>query len=171
MTPEQIGAVVGANVIPALAPLTAAVGAVVATAVRRPQTAPDRLDIWLRWWFAVAVGVGALWIGITFLVVPDYFAHSIGYHPSHFQIEIAAANLGFAAVGFLCVRVTDSAREVGMIGYLIFLWGAAAEHLVSWLVYGDANPGNVGAIDVVDVVVPLVALLLTRARRRTATIA
>lgn len=146
-----------------------AVTALIAWLRARRLPAPDRagrLDTWLRWWYGMAIGLGAAWIGIAFLIVPQFFAEQIGYPQTAFQTEVAFANLGFAAIGFCCIRITDHAREVGAFGYLIFLWGALAEHIHTAVAYGNIRPGNVGGILIVDFVVPLVALLLCRARRR-----
>lgn len=125
-----------------------------------------RLDTWLRWWYGLAIGVGAAWIGIAFLLVPQVFADQIGYAQTPFQTEVACANLAFATIGFCCIRITDRAREVGALGYLVFLWGALIEHVHTAIAYDNIRPGNVGGILIVDFVVPLVALLLCRARRR-----
>ncbi|WP_167131564.1 DUF6790 family protein [Paramicrobacterium chengjingii] len=163
---QETFTLVGTLVTPLLFPIIAVVVALVQIKKKSFDSLKDRLNAWLRSWFMFAVGFGALWIALAFVIAPKYFAGNIGFTPSPFQFEVAMANLGFAVVGFCCVRITDRAREVGMIGYLIFLFGAAVGHIIQFFVAHNDNPANIGTIVLVDIGVPVVALLLLRARRR-----
>ncbi|WP_163573837.1 DUF6790 family protein [Fodinicola feengrottensis] len=49
---------------------------------------------------------------------------------------------------------------------MIFLVGAAIEHVYNFVVNNDIQPGNVGTILLADVGVPVVALILILASRR-----
>ncbi|WP_068747040.1 DUF6790 family protein [Tsukamurella pseudospumae] len=147
---------------PVLFPVIAVIGASIRSA-RRPGR---RLETWQRWWLTWA-GVGAAWVGISFLVAPDMMAHEIGFPIGNpFQFEIAFTNLGFAAMALVLAFRYPEFRLMYGVGYAIFLWGAAFGHLFQWFAHGDHQPGNTGGILVVDIMVPAVIIVLALLDRR-----
>src|ERR1700761_1798368 len=98
--------------VPVVWLLIACVGALIRT--RGVTDRAARLETWQRWWAVAALGCGSLWMTVSFLLIPDYMADTIGFAHSPFQTEIAFANLALALLGFRAVRA--SARERLTIG-------------------------------------------------------
>lgn len=151
---------------PLFFPLLAVVGAAVHSR-RRPGAA---LEVWQRWWLVCAVGCGASWVGISFLIAPDYMAETIGFATgSPFQFEIAFANLGFAVSGIALAFRQSNARLIFGIGYGIFLWGATIGHLHEWFNHDNHRAGNTGGILIYDIAIPAVIVFFALAAQRQRT--
>ncbi|TWS23516.1 hypothetical protein FK268_14635 [Tsukamurella sputi] len=149
-------------------PLIFPIAAVVWAAFRSARRPGERLEIWQR---AVlfAAGLGAAWVGVFFLLVPDTMANEIGFPAGNpFQFEIAFTNLGFAAMAIVLVFRHREFRLFYGIGYAIFLWGAAFGHLDQWFAHGDHQLGNTGGILFVDILVPAFIIVLALVDRRGA---
>ncbi len=151
--------------VPLLVPIVVVIGALIAT---RRACGLSALDIWTRWWFVGCIGFGAIvFVGITFLLIPASMAEQIGYSTANdFQREIAFTNIGWGVAAILAAYRSATTRMTGLIGYTIFLWGAAVGHIYEYVAHGDHAAGNTGGILVYDVGVPLVALLLVAAQQR-----
>lgn len=153
---------------PLIFPLLTAIGAAFrARQVRRAGGAV--LETLIRWWLGGAVFLGAATVGVSFLLIPDYMAGSIGFpNGKPFQFEIAWANLGFALMGLLCITFRPGARLVTGLGYATFLWGATYGHIDQYMVGGDHEAGNTGGILVYDVAIPLVLIVPVLIQERRA---
>ncbi|MFJ3895087.1 DUF6790 family protein [Streptomyces sp. NPDC090083] len=127
-----------------------------------------RLEIWQRWWAMCALGLGSLWMTISFVTIPDVMATAIGFERTPFEFEIAFANLGLAVMGFRAASPRATARERVTIGLGagMFLWGAVIGHLYQWFASGDHEPGNTGGVLVYDVLIPAVMIALARYAQR-----
>ncbi|MFE9577071.1 DUF6790 family protein [Nocardia sp. NPDC006044] len=151
---------------PLIWPLIAVVGALVAT--RNSPSRAAALETWQRWWAVVALGLGSLWMTISFLTVPEVMATAIGFDPSQFQFEIAFANLGLAVMGFRAVSASARERITIGLGAGMFLWGALIGHVYQWFAHGDHAPGNTGGVLVCDLLFPAVMIVLAYRARRLA---
>ncbi|MET8974940.1 DUF6790 family protein [Streptomyces sp. NPDC004539] len=142
--------------------LVAVVGALIRT--RRSTSRAQALETWQRWWAAVALGCGSLWMTISFLAIPDTMATAIGFARTPFEFEIAFANLGLAVMGLRAASPAASPRERLTIGLAagMFLWGAIAGHLYQWFAHGDHAPGNTGGVLAYDLLIPAVVIILAR---------
>ncbi|GCD33330.1 hypothetical protein OEIGOIKO_01049 [Streptomyces chrestomyceticus JCM 4735] len=134
------------------------------------RRSPDRpaAEIWQRWWSVGALGIGSLWITISFLAIPEGMADAIGFTPSPFQFEIAFANLGLALLGFRGASASPRERLTSGLAAAAFLWGAAIGHVYQWFAHGDHAAGNTGGILANDLLIPAVMIALAaRDVRRT----
>ncbi|WP_045074160.1 DUF6790 family protein [Psychromicrobium lacuslunae] len=145
---------------PLLFPLIAVIGATFHA--RRKSLKLSSAEIWFRWWAIVALGGGGLWMTLSFLFIPDFMSEMIGFTLSPFATEIAFANLGIAVTGFRALKASYRERVTIGIGSGMFLWGATLGHLNQWLANGDTAPGNVGAVLIYDVAIPLLILVFAR---------
>jgi hypothetical protein len=106
-------------------------------------------------------------IGICYLfnfIMHGFFgrmsAEFIGWADSPFQFEVAAASLGFAAVGFLAAFRSFDLRLAAILGPAFFLLGAAAGHVYQMMTAHNFAPGNAGVIFYMDIILPLIGFLL-----------
>jgi hypothetical protein len=160
-----------AYVIATLSPLTwplwTTVGALIhSRRVRRRHG--DLLELWIRWWLLGGMALGALTIAVTFWIVPGFMAGSMGYATGPYQLEVSFTNLAFAVMAVLCVR-QPAARVVVLVGFAVFMWGAALGHLDQAVAHHNLTPGNTGGILVYDLGLPaLLLVLVLRQRHRDA---
>ncbi|WP_030020828.1 DUF6790 family protein [Streptomyces monomycini] len=134
------------------------------------RRSPDRptAEIWQRWWAVGALGIGSLWITLTFLAFPEAMADAIGFAHSPFQFEIAFANLALAVLGFRGASASPRERLTSGLAAAAFLWGAAIGHVYQWFANGDHAAGNTGGILANDILIPAVMIALAaRDVRRT----
>ncbi|MFI7000551.1 DUF6790 family protein [Nocardia sp. NPDC050175] len=153
--------------VPLIWPLIAVVGATIAT--RHSPSRAAALETWQRWWAVVALGLGSLWMTISFLTVPEVMATAIGFNSTPFQFEIAFANLGLAVMGFRAVSATARERITIGLGAGMFLWGALIGHVYQWFAHGDHAPGNTGGVLVYDLLFPAVMIILAYRAQRLST--
>jgi hypothetical protein len=157
-----------AYVIATLSPLTWPVYTVIGGLIhgrRVRRRGGDLLELWIRWWLLGGMALGALTIAVTFWVVPGFMAGSMGYATGPYQFEVSCTNLAFAVMAVLCVRRRDS-RLVVLIGFAVFMWGAALGHLYQSLAHDNLTPGNTGGILVYDLGLPALLLVLVLRQRR-----
>jgi hypothetical protein len=85
----------------------------------------------------------------------------IGWQPgSPFQYEVACANLAFGVLGILCAWLRSTFRLATIIGYSVFLVGAAYGHIQQMAIAQNYSPGNAGGALYADIIVPPVLLSL-----------
>jgi hypothetical protein len=158
------------SAFPVVFPLVAVVGAMIAT--RHSPSRQAALETWQRWWAIAALAGTSLFTAVSFLVVPDVMATTIGFARTPFQFEIAVANIGLAVMAFRAASRAASAREritVGL-GAGMFLWGALIGHVYQWFANGDHAPGNTGGILVTDLLIPAVMIFLAVRSQRLSTV-
>jgi len=138
----------------------AVAGATIRT--RHVPPGPARLEIWQRWWALGTLGLGSLWMFLSFIGIPDFMSTAIGFTRTPFETEIGFANLGLAIMGFRAASAKASAREritIGL-GAGMFLWGAVIGHVYQWFAHGDHAPGNTGGVLIYDLLIPAVMIAL-----------
>jgi hypothetical protein len=138
---------------------------------RRPAARKRAIEVALAWNFGIGMGLAGLMGFVGHTVRADATAAYIGSAPgSGFQSEVAIANLCFAVLGVLALRLRGGFwLATGLLGIVFFL-GANVHHLADALANGNPNPGNYGAINVYELVWPatLAALLVAYARHHPA---
>ncbi|MEN6496957.1 MAG: DUF6790 family protein [Thermoguttaceae bacterium] len=125
----------------------------------RDRSATNVARVALVYLLPIAVGLGGLiaFVGHTFRA--EEIAKSIGWQPgSPFQFEVAVANLAFGVLGLLCLRFRDGFWIATILGYGVFLEGAAYGHIREILDAGNWAANNAGVILVADIVFPFVLL-------------
>ena len=147
--------------LPLIFPAIAILGFLVhALVTRKPRTPLHLVELLLRWWFGVALGLSAVWAFLGHVFDARQVALEIGFPPGNpFQWEVAWAGLGFGVIAIVAVWRPDF-RWPAAIGSAIFLWGAAWGHIYQLTVNGNHHPYNSGAILYTDIFGPLVVLVL-----------
>lgn len=107
-------------------------------------------------------------VGLTGLM--GFFAHTfratetaalIGWPAgSPFQFEVACANLAFGLLGVLCISLRGTFRLATIVGYSVFLVGAAFGHIQQMRTSNNFAPGNAGAPLFADIATPIVLLTI-----------
>ena len=121
-------------------------------------------DVWgrlLDHFLLLSVGVSYLYNFVMHSVFGDFTAEIIGWAQSPFQLEVAFASLGFAAVGFLAFPRRQHAvvKLAALLGPAVFLWGAAGGHLFQLVTTGNTAAGNTGSILYTDLLLPLIGFI------------
>jgi len=117
--------------------------------------------IYLSYLLPLSVGIGGLFSFVGHTMRADEVARSIGWPAGNpFQFEVAVTNLSFGILGLLCVRFRDGFWMATILGYGIFLEGAACVHIHEILKAGNWSINNAGSILVADVFFPLFLLVL-----------
>jgi hypothetical protein len=118
-------------------------------------------NIYLNYLLPIAVGLGGVlaFLGHTFRA--EDIARSIGWPAGNpFQFEVAVANLAFGVLGLLCVKLRDGFRTATVLGYAVFLEGAACGHVRQIVAAGNWSINNAGPVLAADVLFPLLLLAL-----------
>lgn len=105
----------------------------------------------------LSVAVSYVYNFVMHSVYGDFTAEIIGWDQSPFQLEVAFASLGFAAVGLLAFprRQGWMVKLAALLGPALFLWGAAGGHILQLLTAGNEAQGNAGSILYTDVLLPI----------------
>ncbi|MDX2375883.1 hypothetical protein M4I32_03610 [Microbacterium sp. LRZ72] len=138
--------------------VTAGIG-MLRTRRRRGELRP--VQVWgalLNHFLLLSVGVSYVYNFVMHSIFGDFTAQIIGWDQSPFQLEVAFASLGFAAVGFLAFprRQHWMVKLAALLGPALFLWGAAGGHVYQILTAGNEAQGNSGSILYTDVLLPIV---------------
>ena len=138
--------------------LTAGIGML---RTRRRHGRLTAVDVWeklLNHFLLLSVGISYLYNFVMHSVFGDFTAEIIGWAQSPFQLEVAFASLGFAAVGFLAFPRRQHAvvKLAALLGPAVFLWGAAGGHLFQLATTGNTAAGNTGSILYTDLLLPLI---------------
>jgi hypothetical protein len=117
--------------------------------------------IYLAYLLPLSVGFGGLLAFAGHTMRADEVAQSIGWPAGNpFQFEVAVTNLAFGVLGLLCIKFRDGFWAATVIGYAIFLEGAACVHIHEIVRSGNWSINNAGPILVADVFFPLFLLSL-----------
>ena len=115
--------------------------------------------IYLSYLLPLSVGLGGLFAFLGHTMRADDVARSIGWPAGNpFQTEVAMTNLAFGALGLLCVKFRDGFWTATILGYGIFLEGAALVHIREILLSGNWSINNAGPILVADVAFPILQM-------------
>lgn len=124
-------------------------------------TAADAWGRLLDHFLLLSVGVSYLYNFVMHSVFGDFTAEIIGWDQSPFQLEVAYASLGFAAVGFLAFprRQGWMVKLAALLGPALFLWGAAGGHIYQLVTTGNEAQGNAGSILYTDILLPIIGFV------------
>ncbi|WP_106816946.1 DUF6790 family protein [Microbacterium timonense] len=141
--------------------LTAGIGMLRLRARRGRLTAADVWAKLLDHFLLLSVGVSYLYNFVMHSVFGDFTAKVIGWDQSPFQLEVAFASLGFAAVGFLAFPAGRPwlVKLAALLGPALFLWGAAAGHIYQIVTTGNQAEGNAGSILYTDILLPVIGFV------------
>lgn len=141
-----------------------AIGVIVSiVAIRRlPQPAsPARvIEALLAWFIFFNIGVSYLCRFIEHAFFGATSAQFMGWPDSPFQFEVAAASLGFAAVGFAAAFRTLEMRFLAILGACVFVLGDVYEHIRQWTVARNFAAGNVDVTTYSDVIILMIGFML-----------
>jgi hypothetical protein len=91
----------------------------------------------------------------------DQVAESIGWPKGNpFQYEVGVANLSYGILGIMCSWIDGAFWTATVIGFSVFLWGAAIGHVREMVKERNFNPGNAGLVFWMDLLIPSALYLL-----------
>jgi hypothetical protein len=114
----------------------------------------------LAYFVLFSVGISYLYNFAIHAFFGEMVARFIGWADSPFQLEVAYASLGFAAVGFFAFKNTLAVRFAAILGPSLFLWGAAGGHIYQMITAHNFAPGNAGSILYTDMLLPVIGFTL-----------
>ncbi len=124
------------------------------------KTRADVVEELLAYFLLCSVGFSYLYNFVMHAFFGAMVARFIGWADSPFQLEVAYASLGFAAVGFFAFRNTLAVRFAAILGPSAFLWGAAGGHIYQMMTAHNFAPGNAGTILYTDILLPVIGFTL-----------
>jgi len=110
----------------------------------------------LAYFVLFSIGISYLYNFVLHAFFGEMVARFIGWADSPFQLEVAFASLGFAAVGFYAFKNTLAVRFAAILGPSVFLWGAAAGHINQMITAHNFAPGNAGTVFYMDIALPVI---------------
>lgn len=135
--------------------------------VAKDRSAGKVAGVFLGYLLPICVGLGGLMAFLGHALRADEIARSIGWPSgSPFQFEVAVANLAFGVLGLLCLKFRDGFWTATILGYGVFLEGAAYGHIREIVRAGNWSINNAGPVLFVDVLFPLYLLALLAISRR-----
>jgi hypothetical protein len=109
--------------------------------------------------YCFGIGMAYAWYFHAFMA--RFVAPTIGWQPSPFEWELAWSELGIAVVAVLSLWRGYDMRLAATLVSVVFLFGAAAQHIHLMLTAHNYAPGNAGVILWFgDIALPLFTLLL-----------
>ena len=143
----------------AAAALAFAIVHIVAT--RKPRTSERVWAIILAYAIFFNVGVSGIVAFYMHAFRAAETAALIGWPAGNpFQFEVACTNLAFGVLGLLCLWMGANFRLATILGYSIFLLGAAVGHIEQLIEFNNQSPGNAGAPLFADIIIPMVLMIL-----------
>jgi len=140
---------------------TAILSLIHVVATKRERTASRIWGIILAYAILFFVGAQGLLGFYGHAFRPGETAEMIGWAAgSPFQFEVACTNLAFGILGIICLWMRANFRLATILGYSIFLLGAAVGHIHQLIAFDNKAPGNSGAILYADIIIPTVLLTL-----------
>ena len=130
------------------------------------RTRADVAEELLAYFVLCSIGISYLYNFVMHAFFGEMVARFIGWADSPFQLEVAYASLGFAAVGFFAFRNTLAVRFAAILGPSAFLWGAAGGHIYQIVTAHNLAPGNAGSVLFTDIVLPVIGFTLLWLRWR-----
>ena len=127
---------------------------------KEPQTPLRIVRLFLLYQLVFSVGLTSLlaFIGLTFMT--DFVAVYSGWPACPFEKQLGNVNLGYAALGILCIWRGDEFWLATIIGLSIWLIGDGIGHIADMIVNNNYTPGNVGVPLYTDIIVPIALLIL-----------
>jgi hypothetical protein len=125
----------------------------------KPTYAPE---LFLVWWFGLALGVTSI-IGAGFhIFAGQYTADLIGFTRGDggFQFENAMGDLAIGVLAICCIWLHGKFWLATIIFSTIQYYGDAYGHVYQWVVNDNTKSGNIGPPLWIDLVVPAVAIVL-----------
>jgi hypothetical protein len=127
---------------------------------RKPHTLANVAEELLAYFVLFSIGIGYLYNFVMHAFFGEMIARYIGWADSPFQLEVAYASLGFAAVGFFAFKNTFPVRFAAILGPALFLWGAAGGHIYQMITADNFAPGNAGSVLYTDIFLPVIGFAL-----------
>ena len=135
--------------------------------VSKERSLANVARVFLSYLLPITIGLGGVMAFLGHALRADEIARSIGWQTgSPFQFEVAVANLAFALLGILCVKFRDGFWTATVLGYGVFLEGAAYGHIRDIVQAGNYAVNNAGPILFLDVLYPLVLVAILAASKR-----
>ncbi len=139
---------------------TVVFAAVQIAATKQGRTSRRVWGIILAWAIFFNIGISGLMAFYAHAFRAAQTAGFIGWPAGNpFQFEVACANLALGVLGVLSLWMSSGFRLATILGFSVFLLGAAVGHIDQLVKLGNQAPGNAGAPLYADIIAP--PLLLT----------
>lgn len=123
---------------------------------KEPRTPLRVVRLFLLYQLVFSVGLSSLLAFIGLMFMSDFVAAYSGWPACPFEKQLANVNLGYAALGIMCIWKGDEFWLATIIGSSIWLIADGIGHIGDALLHGNMTPGNIGVPLYTDIIVPLV---------------
>ena len=124
-------------------------------------------EIVYRWMALFPLGCTGIYAFIIHVFYPELADATIGWSHSPFEYEVGVADLALGVVAILSFNATFGFRLATVIANVIFLVGAASQHLYLMIMQGNYAVGNAGSwLWMNDLIVPLIMVLCINGLRK-----
>src|SRR5918996_2294779 len=149
-------------------PAVAIIGATIHNLRHRDADRAKKIETYLIWWLAVAIGLAGIVGGLFHVFDGPEVAKEIGFTRGDggFQFENAMADIAIGTVCILCFRFRGNFWLAALIAVAISWWGDAYGHIYQADVNDNHDPDNTGVVLYSDIFVPLIGLILYALFRR-----
>lgn len=127
---------------------------------QEPRTPLRIVRLFLLYQLVFSVGLTSLLSFIGLMFMSDFVAAYSGWPACPFEKLLANVNLGYAALGILCIWKGDEFWLATIIGVSIWLIGDGIVHVVDAILHHNYSPGNIGVPLYTDFIIPLVLICL-----------
>lgn len=127
---------------------------------QEPKTALRIVRLFLLYQLVFSVGLTSLLSFIGLMFMTDFVAVYSGWPACPFEKQLANVNLGYAALGILCIWMKDEFWLATIIGISIWLIGDGIGHIADMVLHDNNTPGNVGVPLYTDIIVPVALIIL-----------
>lgn len=127
---------------------------------KEPKTALRIVRLFLLYQLVFSVGLTSLLSFIGLMFMTDFVAAYSGWPACPFEKQLANVNLGYAALGILCIWMKDEFWLATIIGLSIWLVGDGIGHLADMILHHNYTPGNIGVPLYTDIIVPAILIIL-----------
>ena len=116
-------------------------------------------EIVYRWLMLFELGFTGVYAFIMHAFFPDLTSSSMGWPMSPFQMEVAMANLGFAAIAILSFNASYGFRLAAVIANTFWLWGGSLGHMYQMMQYQHYSLVDVGSWFWMDMLTPVILII------------
>jgi hypothetical protein len=133
--------------------------AVLAASIHSIVGVTSILETFLFYFLVIDVGAAGVFSFTGHFFRSDEVAGYIGWPAGNpFRKEIAFTNLTLGTLGFMCICLRGHFWTATVVAASVFLFGAAAVHMLEIRKTCNMNPGNAGPILFSDILKPLVLI-------------
>src|SRR5918996_229637 len=137
-------------------PAVAIIGATIHNLRHRDADRAKKIETYLIWWLAVAIGLAGIVGGLFHVFDGPEIAEEIGFTRGDggFQFENAMGDIAFGVIAVMCIWFRGNFILAVLVAVTISLWGDGYGHIYQAEVNDNHDPDNTGIVLYSDFITP-----------------